>query len=141
MFSRTGIRDPFLTGVGSGEEIRVQPPPGITDAELLQAPEPQFYKVEPSQQQGDKSIRGALLIYICMPWPIPHHRKEHQEENGGSGVGAGRDYSFIMFSQENQYLDNQQVTSIFFLVIDLPSKVYHYSILGFGQDYLKVSIF
>ncbi|KAG5201334.1 hypothetical protein JEQ12_004097 [Ovis aries] len=108
--SRTGIRDPFLTGVGSGEEIRVQPPPGITDGELLQAPEPQFYKVEPSQQQGDKSICGALLIYICMPWPIPHHRKEHQEENGGSGVGAGRDYSFIRFSQENQYLDNQQTT-------------------------------
>lgn len=114
MFSRTGVRDPFLIGVGSGEEIRVQPPPGITDLELLQALEPQFYKVEPSPQQGDKSIHGALLIYICMPWPIPHHRTEHQEENGGGGVGAGREYSF-MFSQGNQHLANQQVTSIFFL--------------------------
>ena len=87
---------------------------GITDLELLQALEPQFYKVEPFQQQGGKSRHAALLTYICMPWPIPHHRTQHQEEDGGGGVGAGREYSLIMFSQENKHLDSQQVTRIFF---------------------------
>lgn len=88
---------------------------GITDLELLQALEPQFYKAEPSQQQGGKSLHAALLTSMCMPWPIPHHQTQHQEEDGGGGLGARREYSLIMFSQENQHLDNQPVTRIFFL--------------------------